>query len=380
MKTRIALIILLFLAAVGIAFLLLLPKQETPSPAKGAKPPAPQAQPEKPAGHTVRLTAVGDVLIHDRVYNDAKTGTSYDFKPMLASMKPYIEPADAAFVNQESVVGGAELGLSTYPSFNSPVEIADALKDTGFDVIGTANNHALDRGEKALRNSIAYWNKLGLLHTGTFESEADRENIRTFTKNGITFSVLAYTFGTNGIRSPQPYLVNYIDRERMKRDVAKAKQLSDAVVVMLHFGTEFETMPNTEQQSLAQYLTDLGVTIIFGHHPHVLQPPAFLTGKNGQQTFVAYSLGNFLAGQENQTTWFGGVMNIQVNKDAAGHVTVANPSFLPTLNYSKQAHGYRVLPLENVTKEQYPDAPAQYAAVVKHMRTFIPDLQIVQAK
>ncbi|MFD3447849.1 CapA family protein [Microbacteriaceae bacterium 4G12] len=340
-----------------------------------------QQDPTKQEEHIVQLAAVGDVLLHERVYNDARTDVNhFDFRPMFAPIKPYIQKADFAFVNQESVIGGVDIGLSTYPSFNSPVEIADALKDTGFQIVNLANNHALDRGEKALTHAIHYWDQLGIIRTGAYLSSADRNTIRTFTKNGITFSALSYTYGTNGIRVPKPYLVNLIDKEQIRQDVEKAKQISDAVIVNLHFGKEYETLPNDDQQQLAQFLSDLGVSVIFGHHPHVLQPPAFLKGKNGNQTFVAYSLGNFLAGQMDEKTWFGGIVELTVKKNNENKIELYDPSFLPTFTYSKQEAHYKVLPLDQVTNEQYQDVSKQYDAVVHHMKTFIPNLQIIQSQ
>ncbi|MFC6602406.1 CapA family protein [Ectobacillus funiculus] len=173
---------------------------------------------------------------------------------MFAAVKPYIEKADVAFANQESIIGGVEIGLSTYPSFNSPIEIADALAFTGFDVMSLANNHALDRGEQALQRSLSYWDKLNIVRTGAYTSQEDRNTIRTFSKNGITCAVLSYTYGLNGIDTLQkPYLVNLMQPEQMKQDVEQAKQIADAVIVILHFGTEYETLPNSSQKEVTQF-------------------------------------------------------------------------------------------------------------------------------
>ncbi|MFX3623914.1 MAG: CapA family protein [Ectobacillus sp.] len=373
---------ILLIICLGVFWLGNLQANKQPAPAKGIKPPeaGDKTNNEGKDYAQVTLSAVGDVLLHAPVYNDARTDVDrFNFRHMFAAVKPYIEQSDFSFVNQESIIGGIEIGLSTYPSFNSPVEIADALKGIGFDVVNLANNHALDRGEHALVHSLSYWDKLGLTRTGAYTSQEDRNHIRTISKNGITLSILSYTYGTNGIKIPKPYLVNTIDRDSIQRDVEKAKQLSDAVVIMLHFGTEYEKMPNAEQTQLAQFLSNLGVSVIFGHHPHVLQPPALLTGKDGNHTIVFYSLGNFLAGQEKEETWFGGIASITVTKDATGNVELANPSFLPTFTYSQNKSGYRVLPLQQVKEEQAPNAREQYDAVIAHMKTFLPDLQIIPA-
>jgi poly-gamma-glutamate capsule biosynthesis protein CapA/YwtB (metallophosphatase superfamily) len=340
---------------------------------------------EVPSQETVvRLVAAGDVLIHDRIYNDARIDVDrFDFSPMFSKVKSYIQNADLALVNQESVTGGTEIGLSSYPAFNSPFDIADTLKNIGFDVATLANNHALDRGEIALQNAIAHWNELGVAHTGAFASEQEQNKLCLIEKNGITFSILSYTYGTNGIPVPKgkDYLVNLIDEEQIKRDVEKAKQASDVVIAAMHFGNEYETMPNESQKRMSRLLADLGVHIVIGHHPHVLQPPAFLNGKDGNQTFVIYSLGNFFAGQRREETWIGGIMGIKVKKIQTGNKTaikLEEPSFLPTFTYSNHDESFMVLPLHAVTKEQYADIDKKYEQTVQHMKRFIPDLKIVK--
>lgn len=373
MKYVHSLITLILLAAACISTIFLLQNKNQPQ----AKDVREQIKP--PVEATVRLAAVGDILLHDVVYNDARrSDRQFDFLPMFTAVKPYIEKADVAFANQESVIGGVEIGLSTYPSFNSPIEIADALAFTGFDVISLANNHALDRGEQALQRSISYWDELGIIRTGAYTSQEDRNTIRTFSKNGITCAVLSYTYGLNGIEVLQkPHLVNLMQPEQMKQDVEQAKRLADAVIVILHFGTEYETLPNSSQKEVVQFLADLGVSVILGHHPHVLQPPEFVTGKQGNQTFVAYSLGNFLAGQENEDTHFGGITEISIKKEKDGRIVLNDPSFLPTFTYSRNQTNYQVIPLAQVTEEQYPLARERYEKIIQHMKTYLPTLRIV---
>ena len=225
-----------------------------------------------PKTSVVSMASVGDVLIHNSVYEDAQVGDTYDFKPMFRLIQPYIEQADIAIANSETIIGGSELGLSSYPTFNSPYELGNDLKAIGFDVVSMANNHTLDRGEKAIQNAINHWNKIGVIQTGASRNDKERQEIRTLTKNGITFSFLSYTYGTNGIPIPdgKNYLVNLIDKDQIKKDVKAAQAVSDVVVASMHFGNEYEKMPNDSQKSMAQYLADLGVDIILGAHPHVL--------------------------------------------------------------------------------------------------------------
>lgn len=343
-----------------------------------------QKKPE-PIVSTASIAAIGDVLIHGSIYRDAQKGEAYDFDEMFQAVKPYLEKPDITFANQESMIGGKELGLSTYPQFNSPFEIGDTLKRVGVDVVSIANNHTLDRGEQAILNAIQHWNKIGMLYVGAYENETDKAKIRTIEKNGITFSFLAYTYGTNGIPVPKdkPYLVNLIDKETIEADIQKAKQLSDVIVVSLHFGNEYERMPNEAQKELAQFVADAGAHIIFGHHPHVLQPVEFIRSKEGHDTFVVYSLGNFLAAQEakhDQHRRIGGIVQVEVKKEeleGETKITVHSPSFLPTYIHFRNWKNYRILPMHSLTNNELSNAKQHYENTKKHMSQYLPSLTFI---
>lgn len=340
----------------------------------------------EPVTSKASIAAVGDVLIHQSIYRDAQTGDSYDFDKMFTHVKPYLKAPDITLANQESMIGGVELGLSTYPQFNSPHEVGDALKRSGIDIVSIANNHTLDRGEKAIMNALDHWDKIEMPYVGAYRSEDDQKTIRTIEKNGIIFSFLAYTYGTNGIPVPEgkPYLVNLIDEIKIKNEIREAKKLSDVVVVSLHFGNEYERMPNDQQIQLAQLIADAGAHIIFGHHPHVLQPVDFLSSKKGHETFVAYSLGNFLAAQEAQHDYYrriGGMIQVEVEKvefegDAA--IRVHSPSFLATYIHFQNWKNYRILPLYQVADHELSNAREHYAETKKHMQQFVPNLQFIE--
>lgn len=318
---------------------------------------------------TASLSAVGDILIHDRVYEPAQIGDGkYDFTPHLKNVQSLLKAADITIANQESLIGGTEIGLSSYPSFNSPYEVGHALKESGIDLVTMANNHTLDRGEKAIQSAITHWNQLGVLYTGAFLSEEDKKNIRTIKKNGIIFSFLAYTYGTNGIETPKnkPYLVNRIEESNIEQDIAKASTVSDVVVVSLHFGKEYERMPNEEQKQLALKTANAGADIIIGHHPHVLQPMEWIERNDGKRAFVAYSLGNFFTGQNEEYKDIGGVLNIHVEKKLEnGEIILKDPSFIPTF-VSKDYHVY---PLQQVAGKE-----KVYEEIIKHMKMWVPEL------
>jgi poly-gamma-glutamate capsule biosynthesis protein CapA/YwtB (metallophosphatase superfamily) len=322
---------------------------------------------------SVTLAAVGDILIHGVVYNSAKTASGYDFSPMFSEVKPYLNQADITFANQETMVGGEGIGLSTYPRFNSPFNVADTLKETGVDIISIANNHTLDRGEKALLNATNYYNQIGLMYTGGYQSPEDRLSIRTIRKNGITFSFLAYTYGTNGIPIPKgkPYIVNLIDLRTMSKDINEAKKISDVVVVSLHYGNEYQRMPSIEQKNIVKEAVSYGADIILGHHPHVLQPMEWVTAENGNKGFVVYSLGNFLSGQKSIYREIGGILTLTVQKELKqGQVLIEikGRSFLPTY---VAKNGYKVVPLDDASKYGLSNSSKWLSDINSHMNQFL---------
>jgi poly-gamma-glutamate capsule biosynthesis protein CapA/YwtB (metallophosphatase superfamily) len=330
------------------------------------------------------LVAVGDVLIHSSVYRDALLQDgSYDFKPMFARVKKYISSADIAIANQETMIGGAQIGLSDYPLFNSPFEIGDALKDTGFNMVTIANNHTLDTYYKtngqSIKNALNHWDKIGMLYTGSFKSPADRDSIRTLTTNDITFSVLSYSYGTNGLPVPEnkDYLINLIDLDSIRHDVIKAKEVSDVIVASIHWGNEYEQKPNNSQIELAQTLSEMGVDIIVGHHPHVLQPFEWLENADGHKTLVMYSLGNFISAQDRLPRLIGGIGGVEVIKTVEGGkvaIELIKPSLLLTYGYYKNWRNYEVIPMTQLDDSLLTDWLEHYEETKNHMSQSIPEL------
>lgn len=351
--------------------------EESATPPVETEKPMEAVEPAKtePVVSTVSLYAIGDILLHDSVYNAAKTGDSFDFSPTFQEVAPILQTADIAIANQESMIGGSEIGLSSYPAFNSPYEIGDALQEAGIDLVTTANNHTLDRGIQAIENSINYWNSIGMPYTGSFLSEEDKASIRTVTENDISFAFLAYTYGTNGIVPKQSYHVNYIDMDLIRSDVEKAEQTTDITVVALHFGNEYEPLPNESQQTLVQNLADLGVDIVIGHHPHVLQPVAWVDGADGNRMFVAYSLGNFLSGQQGDERNTGGIIGIDVVKTTTDDETtfeLVNPTFYPTFTRRSHPDGpFEIVPLQSAK-------PDLFESTSEHMSQWMAELKILQ--
>lgn len=305
----------------------------------------------------VTLAAAGDNLMHLEIIKDAmkpdKSG--YDFTPIYQGIKDIISGADISFINQETILGGEELSLSGYPTFNSPQEVGRDLIKVGFDVVNHATNHALDRGVKGIDNTLKFWNSHPeITVTGIYENQQDRDRIRVVDRNGIKIAFLSYTYGTNGIPVPKdkPYIVNLIDKGLISRDVKKAKEEADAVVVSMHWGNEYQQTPSKEQKELASFMADLGVTLIIGHHPHVLQPMEWVKGSNGNSTLVAYSLGNLVSCQNEIPRLLGGILKVTIEKGSNGNVCLKDPEIVPVVtHYERYAKGFRVYPLSEYTDE-----------------------------
>lgn len=297
---------------------------------------------QKNLTHEASFYAVGDNLIHPVVYRDAlQSNGSFNFEPMYESLKKEIQAADIAYINQESPIGGDEKGLSGFKQFNTPNDIAKDVVNTGFNVVNGANNHALDQGTDGLLNEINVWEHFkNVFYTGTFKSQRDRDTIPTFNKKGIKIAMLSYTYGTNDIKPENKYQINYFNEEQIKKDVAKAKEQSDMVMVSAHWGNEGKHEPNAKQKKYAKVFADAGVDVVIGTHPHVIQPIQWVKGDNNHQTLVAYSLGNFLNGQStgNESNALGGNLQFNIEKQPKGiiikdvkwkslvtHYDIANP-------------------------------------------------------
>ena len=271
------------------------------------------------------IVMVGDVLLHKRVSESGlMEDGSYNYDHLFKNVKDDIESADLALVNQEVILGGIELGLSGYPTFNGAYEVGDSLVDAGFDVILHATNHALDKGKKGLLNCMHFWNEnypdIGVL--GIHETEEEAEDIYITEVNGINIAILNYTYGTNGIALPQdmPYAVDIWDEEAIKDDVKAAKEEADFIIVCPHWGTEYELDATKDQRDKAQFLADLGVNLVIGTHPHVIEPVEWLTGESGNKTLVYYSIGNFInatsgTGKGTAARMVGAMAKVNITKD-----------------------------------------------------------------
>ncbi|WP_242694812.1 CapA family protein [Pseudogracilibacillus auburnensis] len=303
---------------------------------------------------------------------------------MLKQVKDFLSDATITFANQETMIGGTSLGLSGYPTFNSPHEIGDALKEVGVNVVSLSNNHTLDRGEKAVQSAIAYWEEIDMMYVGAYKDQLDRDDIRIIeTNEDISVAFLAYSYGTNGIPVPdgKDYLVNLIDKDVMKKDIDEAKLKADVVILSLHFGNEYARMPSKEQKDLAQFAADQGVHAVIGHHPHVLQPIEWVKGEEGNETLVAYSLGNFLSGQYELYRRIGGVLTFSIHKTiekGTERIEIQRPQFMATYVHDENETDYRVIPMSNVTDHTLENANEHFEEIKNHVSQWLPELEFIE--
>ena len=321
---------------------------------------------------SISLIMAGDNLINDKLYNAAKKDDgSYDFKSMYSYIKDIVKNYDLAYYNQETILGGSEIGVSSYPAFNSPYEVGDATIDTGFNLVSLATNHTLDRGEKAIINSLNYWNnKSNVLTSGSYLSNDDRNKVNIKEVNNITYTMLNYTYGTNGIKVPEgkEYLVNiwpctgnnpdndtkYQEyKEVVKEDILRVRDKVDLLIVAMHFGVEYTHVPTNYQIDMAEFLSSLGVDIIIGTHPHVIMPITYIN-----DTLVIYSLGNFLSAQDTNNdynTTVGLLSSIKITKniDKDNNSSIELSDLNNELIYTTNKDGYKIIPFSNPDIKDY---------------------------
>lgn len=347
---------------------------------------------------TVSLVMVGDNLIHSSIYKDAKRlagGNGYDFKPIIEYIKEKVQNYDLAYYNQETVLGGSELGVSDYPTFNSPQEAGDAMLDAGFNIVSLATNHTMDRGEKAVLASVDYWKKHEneALVAGSYSSEEERNKVQIREKNGIKYAMLSYTYGTNGISVPKgkEYLVNVWPtnlslndpakdteyqnyKEQVKKDIEAVRSQVDVLMVAMHWGVEYTHEPTAYEKDSAQFLADNNVDIIIGAHPHVIQPVTWI-----DDTLVIYSLGNFVSAQlqdQNYNKMVGLMTSVDINKTVENGKTSVKISNVKNelifTYYNKNTwSNFKVIPFsnENIGKylPNYKSVYENYKKIVQKM-------------
>lgn len=322
----------------------------------------------------ISLLFIGDIMGHDEQIWSAENREShqYNYDDVFKYIKSVISAADISIANFEVTLAGAP--YRGYPQFSSPAELASACKNAGIDYLVTANNHAADRGKKGIVGTINKLDSIGIPHTGTFLNSSCRDSLSPLfiLKNGTSIALLNYTFSTNGIIVPQPVIVNMLDKEQITRDVKKAKdKKADLIILFLHWGTEYDTIPSKSQTDLARYFQSIGVDMVIGSHPHVVQKMAAIKNETtGLTDVVVYSLGNFVSNQRKPKTDGGAMVKVELIRKGEKYV-VADAGYYLTWVYTpieKYRKKFFILPCSEF--ENKPDFFDKPDAFLK-MKTFI---------
>ncbi len=267
---------------------------------------------------TLRLLFVGDLMQHQGQINAARTSTGYDYSTCFTYVKEEIKKADLSIANLEVTLGGKP--YKGYPAFSAPDEFLTAIHDAGFNVLVTANNHSLDRGKSGLERTIQLIDSLKVPHAGTYINADEREKKYPLLleKNGFRIALLNYTYGTNGIPVTPPNIVNYIDTAIIAKDIEESKAMKpDAIIACMHWGIEYQSLPDKEQKFLANWLIEKGVNHIIGSHPHVVQPIEVRTDSlTNDKHLVVYSLGNYISNMSARRTDGGLMVRVELVKDS----------------------------------------------------------------
>lgn len=293
------------------------------------------------------LIFIGDFMGHLDQINAAYNpqNNAYDYNDCFKYVKPILSDADITIGNLEVTLGIKP--YSGYPQFSSPASYASAIKNAGVDVLMTANNHSCDKRKQGIEKTIEILDSLKISHTGTFinKVEKDLQSPLILIKNGFKLAFLNYTYGTNGILPTHPNIVNYLDKKSIAEDVKNAKVLNpDEIIVFVHWGTQYENSPSKEQKDWFSYFKSLGVRIVIGSHPHVLQPMLL---KN--DTLVVYSLGNFISHQRTFPRDGGAIFKLNLIKEK-NKVKIKNATYNLTWVYEPIINGkkkYFVLPVKD---------------------------------
>ncbi len=320
----------------------------------------------------VTFFACPDNIIHPSVYIDAletaaeKNGVKpdksdlhnaeYDFSEIYSDFSEAIKNADIAYLNQETLIAGEDSSVSGYPRFNTPRAVAEYMVELGFDVFNLAHNHMLDtKNINGLKNCSDLFANLGVLPLGYYPDSTSLNSVPVIENQGIKIAFLTYTYGTNGIKLDKDScaVIPYFDKELLARQVERAKEISDFVIVSCHWGDENTFKPNNLQKEYAQYMNELGVDLVLGMHPHVIQPAEFLVNNSGKKTLVIYSLGNFVSGMRSGKNMLGLVLEMSIVKDGySNEIRIDSPLLIPIVTHRDSSfENYHIYYLSDYSEE-----------------------------
>ncbi|WP_338768387.1 CapA family protein [Bernardetia sp. ABR2-2B] len=323
---------------------------------------------EKPDTNKVTFAFTGDLMCHGSQYKAVFEGNdTYNFIPVFEGVKPFLSAADVMVGNLETVLAGKGKNYKSYPQFNTPNAYADALKDAGFDIIVTVNNHTYDQGKAGVLRTLDELDKRNFdAVLGSYRTQEAQDEIKVFEKNEIKYSILAYTqFSNITLRSAESHLFQLIDTAKVGQDIQKArKQGAEIVLIHYHWGAEYKPEPNSYQKMITEKTIELGADVIIGGHPHVLQPLKKYKSKGNatlDSGIVAYSMGNFYSGQRKRFRHNGAIVWLEMEKvtekdpktkEEISKIVLKNVAHLPTWVYYGKAgnpskNEYRIYPAQN---------------------------------
>ena len=307
---------------------------------------------------SIRITAVGDNLLHDSVsYTAQQADGSFDYSVLYDKIADVFQGSDIAFINQEVMLTDQ---VSAYPSIAAKGECADALKEVGFNVINLATNHSLDKGVSGLETCLqnVHDRKFEAV-IGAFRTKEESTQQIILEKQGIRFGFLSYTYGINGsgLPSGKEWMISKIDEAKIRREVAALRTQCDYLIVSMHWGAEYQDTHNKQQEKQAALLAELGVDLVIGTHPHVLQPAVWYDRPDGGKMYCVYSLGNFISNQRKWATMLGGVLDMTLEFDAQGNLLqVVDAGIIPTVTHyelvaANTTRGHKVYLLQDYTQQ-----------------------------
>ena len=315
---------------------------------------------ETPEITTASVIAVGDNLYHSKLYESGEYDSGvWNYDHIYTHVLDQIQAADVAMIDQETVFAPSHDAVSSYPSFATPQEVGDAIIKAGFNVVESATNHADDYGYDYLKSTLDFWstNYPDIPVLGIHATQEDADTVKTKEVNGIKIAFLDYTYGTNnsGLGDGYDYMLDIFDKDKITAMIQKAKQVSDCIIFVAHWGTEDETMPNEFEKQWAAFLMQQGVDVIIGGHPHVLQPYGQLSDDQGHSTTVFYSLGNFVSTQQELPELLEGMASFTIQKstlNGKSTIQILSPEVKPmVMHYNHDSGEYGPYMLDDYTEE-----------------------------
>ena len=324
---------------------------------------------------SVKILFAGDLMGHMPQHNAAlQPDGSYDYAPCFRYVKDYIRSADLAILNLEVPLAGKP--YSGYPQFSAPDALAAAAKEAGFDVMTTANNHCMDRGRRGLERTLLALDSLGIPHLGTYRDRAQRdtEHPLMVEVNGLRLALLTYTYGTNGIPAVAPNIVNLIDTAEMERDLQVAREKgADFVITLIHWGIEYATKANREQEQTARWLLQHGCDAVIGGHPHVVQNFTLdaIPDNDRYPEIVVYSMGNLVSNQRDVNTDGGIMVELQLTKTHNSKLITQKCNYLPYWVHRGTVDGlYQYYIVPSTDAVAYPDSYQIGSELLKALQLF----------